>query len=101
MLAWTEMLLRQSADEYVALKWTVGRNEYTENYLVNKYSIRSEHVLNLSIQFCFSLKPSSNPKPISTWGEWGKEVVLLRFCFLILEIFVAACIFNIEWIEES
>lgn len=48
------MLPRQSADEYGALKWAVGRNEYTEKYLVNKYSIKSEHVLNLNIQFYFS-----------------------------------------------
>lgn len=53
VLAWTEMWPRQSADEYVALKLTTERTEYTEKYLVSKYSIKSEHVLNLNIKFYF------------------------------------------------
>lgn len=90
-----ELLPRQSADGYGTLQWTVGRDEYTEKYLVNKYSIKGEHGLNVNIQFFISLKSSSIPKLISRQAEWGKEV-LQRFCLCYIRMgFFAAAAFLI------
>lgn len=52
VLAWTEMWPRQSAGEYVPLKLTTGRTEYTEKYLVSKY----KRVSKVSMFWTWTLK---------------------------------------------